>query len=474
MWRRITPAGDAGVLRFLDCKKEVLLMVEMKDQHLTVGMLLAIHESPAAAARVAGHSVDHLRSICPPCDREWAAAEEAVEARRQAPAGAPYAEPYARALATAAVAEGPIAEERRRAEEAARALAALPASRRLEAVRSDPDHFTGPALADLLLNQARGHLPGYPKEAFAAARLARVVLDQTPSTPYVVELYALAVAHMANAHRVLGDLPGAARGLRAARALLVTQGAPDPEVEAEIDSLEGSLLRAQRRLPEAAALLLRAAATYRRQGSDLGAGRALLKLAKVHQEEGDLDRAATTTRAGLALLEGQGEPRLLLYGQHNLADFLREAGRLAEAHDALSGCARLYRDFPDPLSRLRGLWIEAHLAQAEGKQAVAEGLLQAVRGGFLREGAGYDAALVTLDLALLYAEEGRPREVRGLAEALLSLFESQGIHREAAAALLLFVQAARREEAGAALLRQLGSYLKEARLDPSLSFRPDP
>ena len=77
------------------------------------------------------------------------------------------------------------------------------------------------------------------------------------------------------------------------------------------------------------------------------------------------------------------------------------------------------------------------------------------REGFIREGNGYDAAMASLDLALLYLKDGRTADVRRLAEEMATLFEAQDVHREALAAVVLFREAARREEVTAALVGEV-------------------
>ena len=94
-----------------------------------------------------------------------------------------------------------------------------------------------------------------------------------------------------------------------------------------------------------------------------------------------------------------------------------------------------------------------------------------MREGFLQEGSGYDAAIVSMDLALLYLRQGRPAELKALAKEMLPIFRSQDIHRETVAALVLFQEAAREEQVTAAFVRELIAYLDAARHDPALRFR---
>jgi hypothetical protein len=83
---------------------------------------------------------------------------------------------------------------------------------------------------------------------------------------------------------------------------------------------------------------------------------------------------------------------------------------------------------------------------------------------------GYDAALALLEESVLLLEEGRPAEVRQRARILVDVFTSQDVHREAAAALLVFQEAAEGETATAELVRRLLAFLHRARHDPGLRF----
>ena len=73
-----------------------------------------------------------------------------------------------------------------------------------------------------------------------------------------------------------------------------------------------------------------------------------------------------------------------------------------------------------------------------------------MRDGFLQEGLGYDAVIVSMDLALLYLRQGRTAELKTLAREMLPIFRSQDVHREAVAALVLFQEAIREEQITAA------------------------
>jgi hypothetical protein len=85
---------------------------------------------------------------------------------------------------------------------------------------------------------------------------------RTPDIPGLYDLLARAVAYRGNAERATGDLAGAEDTLRSARGLIRNKGVTDPVVYAEVDWIEGALLKDQRRFKEAEELLVRAVNLY--------------------------------------------------------------------------------------------------------------------------------------------------------------------------------------------------------------------
>jgi hypothetical protein len=89
----------------------------------------------------------------------------------------------------------------------------------------------------------------------------------------------------------------------------------------------------------------------------------------------------------------------------------------------------------------------------------------------MAQGNAYDTALVTLELAEVYAALGRTAEVKALARESAPVFQDQGVHREARHALELFHRAAEEERAGAELLRSILAYLNRSRHDARVHFQ---
>ena len=77
-----------------------------------------------------------------------------------------------------------------------------------------------------------------------------------------------------------------------------------------------------------------------------------------------------------------------------------------------------------------------------------------------------DAALASLDLANVLAQQGRHAEVRALAAEMIAIFRSRQIAAETLAAMVLFERAAESEQVTAALLKQVADAISQERTHP--------
>jgi tetratricopeptide (TPR) repeat protein len=305
------------------------------------------------------------------------------------------------------------------------------------------------------------------------ALLALEVLDHLDSAYYGCEaledLRARAWAYVANSRRVKADLRGAEEAFALAFSSL-KQGTLEPMDRAVLLDFRASLLRAQRRFGKALGLLRRAAAIFLDLGEKHQAGRVLVKMSTVHYAAGEPEKSTPLLWRALELIDPVREPRLLLVAWHNLIDDFTETGQFMEAQKLLVKTRPLYQRFPQPWFQNPRTWIEGKIARGLGQREQAENLLLAARDGFLAEGAAYDTALVSLDLASLYAEQGRVAELKLVAGEMMPIFSSRQIHREALAALAFWRQAVEAEKACLDLMTGVASFLKRARHDPELRF----
>jgi tetratricopeptide (TPR) repeat protein len=419
------------------------------------------------ASVLAQVGAQHLMSVCRTCRREFARFEK--ERRAAAAAGSGR---------TAELLSGVLEEQiprverdQQRAVQDLEDLLALSPEERIQRVERARSRFRSAALVRLLIEESRKRVQEDPEEAGRLASLARCIVHCNPRMSRSYDLIALATAHLANACRAGNDRKQAEEHFGHARYVITHHGVTDPEILARVDKLEGSLRMDQRQFERAEELLVRAATLYRVSGNKVEAARALVTLGIMEFFRGEVDRAIDVTKAALQAIRTEDDPRLYLCARYNLTRCLMETGQYRDAAEMLALDEGLYREFPEAWTQLRLSWLQGKIAAGLGRSEEAERIFLEVRDGFLVQGIGYDAAMVSIeDLALLYVREGRVADVKRLAEEIFPIFQAQDVHREAVAAPMLFQEAARQEQLTVRSVREYAKYLQEARTDPSLRF----
>lgn len=331
----------------------------------------------------------------------------------------------------------------------------------------DTERFRSWGLCELLCERSVAVAPADAARAVEYAELAVMVSSllrewQPAEEAWLAELRAYAWAHLGNARRVLGELRSAADAFRTADGwwLAGEKWAGDAlGYGSRIMDLKASLRIAERRFPEALALLDQALGEGT---SPTVRGRILLKKAKALEESGELESSIAALNEASAVVELSNDLHLLLCLRQNLLDNLTKADRFDEAAMLLPELILLGESHGGELDRIRLRWTEARIAAGGGEIARAIELLEEVKGAFEVRQVVYDAALVALELATLYAESGRLEEAKRLALQITPLFAAADVGREALGALALFDHATRSEELTAAHLRQLARSLARA------------
>ncbi len=351
-------------------------------------------------------------------------------------------------------------------------LLGLAPAERMAAVRAER-RFQSWALCERLIEDCHQTIYAETLGAEELADLAVTVAEELASDYYgaalVHDMRARAWAAVGEVLRITTDMRSADEAFTMSEAFLEL-GTGDPLERAWLLELRGCLRRDQWHTAEADRLLDEAIATYRRYRDLHRVGRAYIHKGRLHGQIHETDVAIHWLQKGLALIEPARESGLELAARHSLMLLLHESGRHQEAWFMLRASQGEFRAHGGELLILRLQWLEGKLQQALGHSPEAEGALLAARAGFIRQGIGFDAALVSLDLAQLYASLRRATEMRRLAEEMLSIFKSRDLHREAVAALILFQQSVRMETLSSKLLHDLGSYLRRARHDHRLHF----
>jgi tetratricopeptide (TPR) repeat protein len=329
--------------------------------------------------------------------------------------------------------------------------------------------FQSWVVCDLLLEASRDWGFQDPGRALDLAELGAAAAAHLNHAVYgtarVNDLAARAWATLANAERIRSDFRTADKGFARAEQLL-KEGTGDPLEKARLLLLKASLRGNQGRFREALRLLDRVAHIAHRNGDLHLAGKALISKGFVCGLAGKPEEAIQLLRKGLERVDVRCEPRLLVAARHNLVFYLHETGRERESLALLAETRPLYAELGDRMNLVRLRWLEGRIALAAGDLERAEPLFQEVGRELVSRELGYDAALLSLDLAHVYAQQGRSAEMRRLAGEILPIFQSRDVEREVLAALIVFQKAAEMERVTLDLVQELREYLAKCRRTP--------
>lgn len=353
-------------------------------------------------------------------------------------------------------------------------LAPLSFEDQYKKIRGDRRFVTW-GLCELLCRESRRTGASDAARAVELGELAVLISDllkagEPAESPWLFQLRGYAWAHAGNARRVLGDLRNADEAFAISDPWWEageTEAGDQLGYGPVLLDLKASLRIAQRRFQEALELLDRATDDY----ADVHwSGRLMVTKALAVSEMGEPERAIELLAQASCLLDAQRDPRLVLCLQHNLVWNLTTVGRYPEAEAMLPELQSLCRELGNPLDLVRLRWAEGRIDAGLGRIEAAVQTFEELRQEFADRGIAYDAALVSLELAALYAEADRGADVKALAGEMVTIFRAHEVSREALAALLLFRRVAVRSQATAELAREVAAFLEKSRHSPGLRF----
>jgi tetratricopeptide (TPR) repeat protein len=302
----------------------------------------------------------------------------------------------------------------------------------------------GAPLIEYLLAQSLKLRYTDPAEMVEFAEAARLVVERVRSRRYgrkvLADLHARVWAELGNAYRVADNLL-AAEGAFGQAAKWARRGTRSSQVIVHLEERAARFYSDQRYFSEAAAMLDRVIAHYRALGNVRQVGQTMISRGLVAGYANEPELAITFLVRGLRMIgHEEGEPGLRLSAIHALALNLVEAGHCAAARTLLEKNERLYRR-GGKLNKLRLHWLKGKIAHGLGERGRAEADFHVARLGFKRAEQNYDAGLVSLDLALLYANQGKRIATVRLIDEMVGTFRTLRIAREAIASLLLLRRA---------------------------------
>ncbi len=407
---------------------------------------------------------ENLKPVCDSCAREHGPAELTAFVR----------EPVVGAVPAAAEVRRTNEQERLRAAAVWREIEGLPLVEQQQRLRDHASLFRTEALLAVLHEESRRSIGEDPRRGLGLAELAvtaaEAIDDELVGEPGRHDAAADARAWLANARRMADDFQGAHQALAAARKHY-HQGTREPTRWARILDYEASLRRDQRRFERALACLERVIRIYRETSEPNLVAKVLIKKATVYQEWCRPDHAVPLLRHALALLDSEAQPILLLSACQSLGVCLCELGRYDEAGRLLPLLQELVAHGNHLADQARVRWLQGRIDSATGRTGSGIRAMKDARATFIELELPYDAALVTLDLAAKYAETHREQEMVDLAAAMVPIFESKGIHREATAALTALRCALKVKRLPKGLVSRLRRDLKQAQRNREPRFR---
>jgi transcriptional regulator with XRE-family HTH domain len=347
---------------------------------------------------------------------------------------------------------------------------ATPQDRR-DLVETFPGFWTC-ALAARVCEESRRAAAHRANKARELAELALLIAERLPGETLRSRTNGYCWGHWSNALRVANDFDGANEAFTRAWELWQAGAAADCELlpEWRLLSLEASLRREQHRFLEALDLLDQARAAI---GDDAPAvARIILQKEHVFDVMGDSEGALAALEEAAPFVEASGDLDLLFSLRFNLAADLCLLERYGEAATLLPHVRELAVEQANELDLIRVSWLDARIAAGQGRDEQAIGGLEQVRRDLEDHKLPYDAALASLDLAMLWLKGGRTAEVKELALEMEPIFRAKKIHREALAALQLFWEAAKRESASMDLVQRVIAEIERVRRSASPGERP--
>ena len=339
------------------------------------------------------------------------------------------------------------------------------------AIVLEQEEFHRWALSELVSHESLDAAVENADQAIELAELACVIASLVPGgETWRSRIKGYAGFHLGNAIRVKGNLPSAKDAFQHAQAFWAAGSAGDPSGllnEVRVLGIEASMLRAERHLTEALNLLDKA---IQLEGIGPQIGRFLVMRAKALEEMDRFEEAIATLHQALPRIDPEREPRLLWNYHFNLLVNLTNLGRFAEAEPLLKLVLEQASRFAKGLNRTRLVWLQGRIAAGLGSVREAEAALKHAKAELEKQEIAFDEALVSLELAVLYLQQGRTGEVKALARQMAATFQQQGVERETLAAVLLFRDAADRERATAELARRVADFLRKVQREPGTRF----
>jgi tetratricopeptide (TPR) repeat protein len=358
-----------------------------------------------------------------------------------------------------------VVQERPRAQRLWSELESLPTSR-LKRVVTLQHVFWG--MAAKLLAESREALAVSPGRGIVLAEVAvgiTVLLDGKYPLRHLGDLRLHAWVILGNARRVAGQLRRAEEAFMTAGSLLGS-GTGALLTRAAFYDMLGSLCKDQRRFAAADQALAESARLYLRCGRSSLVGKVRLLQGNVAVLGGRPSEAIERFTEAQRLIDPQEDPVLYAHCQHQLVYYLIEEGHFEEATLRLPIIRRLWKRLGNYQNLMKLRWSEGRMFQALGHLDDAQMAFEEVDAGLRSRGAVLDTALLRLDQADVFVEQGDLARVLRLTREAYDLLSQEGIYGECLTALIRLQQAVEGETVTRKLVTQVSALLRHFQKEP--------
>ncbi len=351
-------------------------------------------------------------------------------------------------------------------------LVDLPAGRRLTILRNSSPVLLLVFFRDLI-EQSWADRFGDIRRSLDLAGLAVEVAEVVVSSPFLggpdsADLLTEAHAFLANAQRINSDVAGAERSLHRAESHLAA-GTGDRSLKADVLMLLAFLRATQGRCADSAALFDKELVLRRLLGDEKKLGFALVQrgwIACFLQEPPT--EITEYFSAGLSLVPE--DHRLAVQALQTFAEYSAREGHSSTAWRMLTLAETPLQNVEGEAYRTDHRWITGLAHRAVREMHQAERLLNDVRQQFIEAGATERLALVSLDLASVYAAQSKFDLARQVAADAYRILKAKGLEEDALVAVLVLREALEAERATEGLAVAVANFLARFPCNKALRF----
>ena len=334
-------------------------------------------------------------------------------------------------------------------------LVELPFTEQRELVRGCP--FWTPAFFDFLHRKSREEGRRCRQRGIEVSQLVLDSLDASEARlgERVHELRVEGWSWVGNARRLALDFGGAEAPFHRAEALLDAHNLRDSRAAGIFYFLKGTFRMFQRRQVEAIDLYDSALPPLEKARDVRFQIKTLLQRALALIYHTRFEEVEPTLKTARCLLKDEADEELAFCIIHTRIVASARAGKFDRAENQLKTIADRVVKLSVPLWRCQILWLEAIIDHGLGRLELAETKYLSSWHDFGDLDEPLKAALVLLDLAVLYSETGEATKVIEISTKICHVFESIKLYNETTASLRLLYDAISRVQVTEAALREV-------------------